>query len=603
MIQKVSSVDKKQYTPNYTRDENKKQNPSFTGVADLLIRGMQRCEAEPMVNVTVLDLSTAIIPRSIIETVAGSHKKDENGNPILDENGKPQRKFNLLAGFEAFRRESSGLFINCILPGAFVMGIASLLNGSIMGKKSNLIKNWADSATLEKINEFYKGTGTENYSQMLKNMFLDLNGADGKVFNKSFADMYHADPAAYDELFDNLANLADAEKLDKKALKAAVSNIVEKTRISENISFISNNPKKAFFGNSFDSLFSNTVEILHDAKNAGINTAEDFAGYIKQAKKLVKYKSLIGLFGVTIPLALAAQPINRWITHKSAGGKKGAPLYNDNEERVLSSEDKKKLLKQKFVSIGSMLGLSWLSMMKLPNLHMLEFKKFFPSMDQARIVSTATFASRMGASEDFNDLRESTVRDLATFSSFYFLGDYAAKGIASFLEFRNKKQIEKALKAGKQAPEEIKLINDLQPLKQGANVLEKFWHWTKHTALKSTSELTSKHAENLRTVCQLGNLTFSLLSLGLFIPLINRIQTNKNEQARKASLAKNAQAATASGAAGTNSTGSTKVASAASTGAGSTTATTVTGAATNQTDPALLPIDKNKTAFGAFFNS
>ena len=224
-------------------------------------------------------------------------------------------------------------------------------------------------------------------------------------------------------------------------------------------------------------------------------------------------------------------------------------------------------------------------------------------MDQARIVSTATFASRMGASEDFNDLRESTVRDLATFSSFYFLGDYAAKGIASFLEFRNKKQIEKALKAGKQAPEEIKLINDLQPLKQGANALEKFWHWTKHTALKSTSELTSKHAENLRTVCQLGNLTFSLLSLGLFIPLINRIQTNKNEQARKASLAKNAQAATASGAAGTNGTGSTKVASAASTGAGSTTATTVTGAATNQTDPALLPIDKNKTAFGAFFNS
>ena len=581
MIQKVSSVDRKEYTPNLIRD-NKKQNPSFTGMADLLIRGMQRCEAEPMVNVTVLDLSTAIIPRSIIETVAGSQKKDENGKPLLDENGKPQRKFNLLAGFEAFRRESSGLFINCILPGAFVMGIAGLLNGKIMGKNSNLVKNWSDSATLDKIKEFYNGKGADNYSTMLKNMFLDLKGADGKLIDKSFAEMYNNNPQAFDEIFTNLAKLTDADKLDKKAVKAAVANVVDKTHISENIQFITNNPDKKFFGNSFESLFSNTVEVLHDAKNAGVESAEDFAQYIQKAKKLVKYKSLIGLFGITIPLALAAQPINRWITHRSAGGKKGAPLYNDNEERVLSAEDKKKLLKQKFISIGSMLGLSWLSMMKLPSLHMLEFKKFFPSIDQARIVSTATFASRMGASEDFNDLRESTVRDLATFSSFYFLGDYAAKGIASFLEWKHK-------------DEGIKLINDLKPLKDGANVFEKFWHWTKHTALKSTSELTSKHAENLRSVCQLGNLTFSLLALGLFIPLINRIQTNKNEQERKAKLSSTAQnASNTLSAPPTASTGSTD-----STGS----QTKATSSSSSTKEAGLMPIDKKSTAFGAFFNS
>jgi len=44
---------------------------------------------------------------------------------------------------------------------------------------------------------------------------------------------------------------------------------------------------------------------------------------------------------------------------------------------ILSTEEKKKLFKQKIVSISSMLGLAWLSMMKMPNLGMLEFKKFF----------------------------------------------------------------------------------------------------------------------------------------------------------------------------------------------------------------------------------
>ncbi len=581
MIQKVSanSIDSKKHTPLLIKD---KSTPAFTGVADLLIRGMQKCEAEPMLNVTVLDLSTAIIPRSIIETVAASKQKDENGNVIRDENGKPKRKFNILAGFEALRREGSGLLINCIIPGFIVMGAADLFNGRIMGKKSNLINNWADRSTLKTINEFYKGKGAENYTAAIKDIFMDLKGADGSVVDKSFKDIYNSDSAAFDDLFKSLGELADADKLDKQAVKKAISNVVSKTNISENIKFTRNNPDGKYFGNSLEALLKNTVEVLHDAKHAGIESADDFAKYIEKAKKLVKWKSIGGL-SIVIPLALAAQPINRWITHKSAGGKKGAPLYNDNEERVLSPEDKKQLLKQKFISIGSMLGLSWLSMMKLPTMQMLEFKKFFPSMDQARLISTMTFASRMGASEDFNDLRESTVRDLATFASFYFLGDYAAKAIASFLEWKHK-------------GEGVELINDLKPLKEGANVFEKFWHWTKHTALKSTSELKTEHLQKLRSVCQLGNLTFSLISLGVFIPLINRIQTNKNEQKRKAELANGVKNASPEQAAASQASAKpdTKKQAVTATGASSGSDTGVTG---------LMPIDTKKTAFGAFFNS
>ena len=104
MIDKVSIASvKNNNTPK--RDNNMQKNPAFKGgLADLPILLVQQCEKQPMINVTVLDLSTAIVPRTVIET------KESNG----------------YAGFEAFRRESSGLIVNCIIPGFIVAGVAKL---------------------------------------------------------------------------------------------------------------------------------------------------------------------------------------------------------------------------------------------------------------------------------------------------------------------------------------------------------------------------------------------------------------------------------------------------------------------------------------------
>lgn len=74
-------------------------NPNFTGLGDVALKMVQTCEANPMVNVSVLDLSTAILPRTFFETFIGSKKKDENG--------QEKRHLNLFGGFEAFR---SGIF-------------------------------------------------------------------------------------------------------------------------------------------------------------------------------------------------------------------------------------------------------------------------------------------------------------------------------------------------------------------------------------------------------------------------------------------------------------------------------------------------------------
>lgn len=546
MIEKVSltSVNRKSTPKNTKTDAVMTSQPAFKGgIVDGLIWGVQLCEKHPMVNVSVLDLSTAIVPRTIVETTAGSKKKDENGNPILDKNGKPERKLNIFGGFEAFRREGSGLIVNCLIPSFVVMGVAKLLQRPVMGafNKSNLTNTWANGEAYDKMTALYKeGEPTlDGYKDFYKRAILSMEGVDGEAYKeggiKRFVNLLSENTddlkglKSVDDISANLDKIklkpeaqAAVDKLAKAAFDGeyklaneAYESIVKMTHISENIRFIG---EEKYLGNNLESFCKDSSKVMHGVKKEGIKTVEELGKYFAKAKKLVNWKSIGGL-GVIIPLAISMQPINRWITRKMSG-RKGAPIYNDfadrKEDHELTGKEKAELLKQKFISVGSMVGVAALSMfMDKPSLKSIfQFKGLFPTMDQARIISTATFASRMAAAEDRNELREATIRDIATFASFYFLGDYAAKGIATLIEHNNPN---------------AKLINRLKAPKEGANALEKFWNWAKHTSLKSTDELASAGDKRLRTICQIGNLAFSLISLGIFIPLYTRTQTNKKK--------------------------------------------------------------------------
>ena len=153
MLNKVElgSVNNKRIAPYDKVGMTKRDNQSFTGLGNLALRGIQKCEESPMVNVAVLDLSTAIIPRTFFETFIGSKKKDENGNETSE------RKLNFIGGFEALRREGSGLVINCIIPSFIVMGVAKLLNRPVMGsfKASNLTKSWANGDTINQVQTYF----------------------------------------------------------------------------------------------------------------------------------------------------------------------------------------------------------------------------------------------------------------------------------------------------------------------------------------------------------------------------------------------------------------------------------------------------------------
>lgn len=515
----LGSIDKNSNPRIAAKPENKKQ-VAFTGVGEMVLQGIQLCEKNPMLNVTFLDCTTAIFPRTFFETFIGSKRKDENGQ-------EQKRKLNLFGGFEAFRRESSGLIINCIIPSFIVIGLAKLLNRPIMGNfnKSNLTRSWANGEAIDKIKKYFEASKGETKHQRvvntLKTMINDIEGVDGDISKgglKKFKDIFAGDKE-FEKAIQEAAKNIVSEKPDKHYTNKLYKFLVEKSGISENIRFAG---EEKFSTSNLSHICDSVGEILHGASKENIfDSPKELSQYFKKANKLVNAKSAFGLLGVIIPLAISAQPINRWITHKLSG-KGGAPIYNDDKDRHLTPEEKKKLTAQKFFAVPLMWGVAALSMLlDRPSLKMFQFKNIFPTMDQARLISAATFSSRIAASEDSNELKESTIRDIATFSSFYFLGDYAAKAIATLIE----------------KYKGVKLINRLKESDPNANIFQKAWDWAKNTNMKSSEELSAikdvklqKQARNLRALCHAGNIAFSLLSLGIFIPLYTRTQTNKKQK-------------------------------------------------------------------------
>lgn len=541
---------------NSNKQQYPKNQPSFGdgGIGQMFLSAVQLCETQPMVNTAVADLATAIIPRAAIEGQT---------NPY--------------AGLEALRRESSGLIINCMIPSVIVLGIAKLIQNHYMGDGSKMADCWAnedslnmvkhhwDKATATEVKQngkviYKKGSNEAKVYNTYKNILNDIQGIDGDKevnFNK-----FNFDESIYKLTEETLHPKTKAKFLssewnaNRKAVKAAkkaadaagkeyvandaFSQIVHKTRSANKIKFKDfklfdkkGKVVEGYFSQDLGDILKNTPQILRELKS---NKFLDSKTFVNKAKRLVTAKSLIGLFGVILPLAIAAQPVNRWLTQR-ASGIKGAPIYNDFEEgkvKELTPKEKSALFGQKIISIGSIVGVALLSIRQLPSLAMAksisQFKSIFPSLDQARLISTATFASRMGASQDRNDLREATYRDIATFSTFYFLNEYVEKLAATGLE----KYYKGCTDHG------IKLINELAPRKEGES---RIMHWIKNTSIKTSAEMygktaaATKRAKNMRSATQLINLGFQLVTLGIIIPKVYRKKTEK-EHAKELELQK-----------------------------------------------------------------
>ena len=121
-----------------THDAKSTKNPSFKGgLVDMGVNALQWVSTEPMYGVALIDGVTAIAPRTIVDA-----------------------KTNGFAAAETFRRESSGLIVNCMIPGLFVLGtgkIAQMLYKDF--KIPGLLGTWANEESLTELHQRYKNAG------------------------------------------------------------------------------------------------------------------------------------------------------------------------------------------------------------------------------------------------------------------------------------------------------------------------------------------------------------------------------------------------------------------------------------------------------------
>lgn len=508
-----------------------KNSPNFQGGKNMVWNLAKKCEKEPMINVAVIDLVTAIGPRSIWESIT-----------------------NLFAGFEALRRESSGLIVNCLIPGFITLGIAKLFNRGIMGKgKANMANCWASSDTINTVTDHYKDAeSTDAFKEGLKkfkgnktharvyavnyNLLNEASGIDGfdkKQFNQIMSKQEMSEAA--EKLTRISFKYKDGkltEELEKntpkRKLKAIFRSISSKTHIAQDVKF----------GDKLEAGLERTLIDTHQIVKGMIKEGikpENVADYVKRSKRLLKTKSILGM-AVILPLAASMQHINRKITEKLSG-QKGAPIHDDygKKDAVQKTpeqikEEKCNLIGRKIWAVSSMLGVGLLSMMKMPNIktlkNIVQFKDQFPTMDQARAISAVTFASRMAVADDEAELKEAHTRDIITFSSMYFLGDYGAKAMASHYE----------KKTG------VELLNKTYDPAKNKGALTKFKNWVLNTHLKSSDELKGvgkelEKATRLRQKCQMANLGTSLAILGVIVPIYTRLRTKKHDAQEKAKLA------------------------------------------------------------------
>ncbi|MCD7879157.1 MAG: hypothetical protein LUG16_04400 [Candidatus Gastranaerophilales bacterium] len=521
-------------------EKNKKHSNSFNGtVADaafnVLDKGFKVLDKNAMIQVSFIDTVSTNIPRTLVDLKTG-----------------------LAAAMETFRREFSGLFVNCLMPGLIVKGIAMLLPKSEQLKGTNPSASWANADAVDKMKNIYnqvQNSGAEDKTkEYVKTALGSIEGLDGKNWVK------YADKSAapqYQEAVDIITGVIKTNPKNKKDLLSKAKEKLVGVTKAENILKFNGTPQANLeetirdvtdLGVRFNAVKNKALNSVNESnpQNSMPVVAEAVNKYSDSLKGFVNKKSLIGMATV-IGIAVSIQTINRAITRKQFGAE-GAPIYKDfgkkDTTQKMDENQKKKFFGKKLLSAAGMYGLAAASMMKKPSMKMFQFSGIFPTMDQCRWIAASTFASRMMGAEDENELRETTVRDIASFSGLYFLGDYVKKGAASGIEAFSKTNAGAKLlgedivllNRSKEAVKPVVTAGDSIVKKAGGQAVyraKQFGNWIKNTELKTAAEVSSVKVRNLRNICRVADIAFSVAMLGILLPKYNRAVTEKKVAAAK----------------------------------------------------------------------
>lgn len=480
--------------------KDSKQNTSFTGIGEFVTGALVASDKVPMVGISIIDLTSMIIPRTAIDAT-------RNG----------------FAATETFFRESSGLIINCLTPGYVVLGVAKLAQNMIMGKEFNKLnahKIWANQSSIDTLADAWlhtRGKREQRVFDYVKNVFDNVQGLTGNNEYTKLKDVVQNPDDYYKRIADCI--------LDNKQVDEVADDLIKQFGASKNIKLISNVPLKKNTPLTEIKIDCSFKELTRDVSDLGKrfvkisnNRLPDFT---HRLTKLVNKKSLFGL-GVIMSVASVVQWANRQITKKRSGcdGFVGDPSFGKGCDKNKKAPSKKSsFMFKKTLGAAAMGALALASFGKLKSFKMFQFNGKFPTMNQMRLISASTFVGRIMASEDENELRETTLRDMFGFANLYLLGDYVSKGCASLMEKFN--------------PEvKGKLLYQTKKLEEGASPFKKAMHWITNTELKAFDEVPEKLISS-RGISQAAGIIYSCFALGIAIPLWNKYSTEKKAKQKE----------------------------------------------------------------------
>lgn len=517
-------------TRNYNNEQkSKNNNPKFKGLLDgALTTTLMTLDTNPMANAVGIDLFAMVAPRTYVDT-------------------KERNKY---AGAETFFREFTGTLIVCLSASYLAKGIAKLANKIINPKTPINPKSWYSKDSLMFLDTASKEINSTK--DFVANVFENVSGRDNKNINK-FNEInwqniewidenkwnkinwdnkkytgVHNNLKSKDSIINLTSELINDKTISKKDRKDLLQIIESRMINALGAGNVSTEYKEKTLSTTIGNLLRDTVDFGHDILT---NKNVEKGSAINKILKINKIKS-VGALVIASTLGLTNQYINRKITEKRTG-KKGfvgdnnfAQQVADNSTPKTTTEqpkkDKKFIAEKLIASLGMIAMAGAVMKVKSPRdfVKKLEFTGPVTSGNAIKTVYASTLIGRFLASDNKDELRESTTRDYLGFLNWLVLGGFASKGVANLLD-RKKESLFNVSKEGKG----IK-------------------HWLNDISLKSHKEIASKGSEFAKknmwklNLAHISGLAYSTLALGVLLPKLNIFITNmKNKNSTKSSNA------------------------------------------------------------------
>lgn len=541
------------------QNQNKRQAVQFKGAGDTFLRFLATNQG---VGANLTDLSFMVLPRMATDAKRGPD-----------------------ALIETTRREASGTANHSLIGAYGVMsgaGIAALMGlNNKYGIKANSLFTAPETLNIlaeNKASQIKNKTSQLDYLKETLSNLKAFNPTGKKADKDGFVKLT-------DDAVNEIAKLMDSvlndKNLDYKTWKktktpnsidAIANKIIEYTG-AESKYVLESADKKITSNTSLKTLLEDIYKVSDSFNKEKVKKAFEEQvkngktikenAFLKSFSKFMKSRAAAGVL-IGSAIGMSVQPLNIYLTKK----KTGSDGFVGVEGRSKDTSTGFKIMKG---AAGA--GFLGLTMASLGTgfkgfMDKMAFKGFWPTISQLKGIYGLTIISRLLATRDKDELRESLTKDTLGFLSWLVLGDIVNKLTATALDKPDatvlnttEKQVKgvwanvkRAFNATLKTRDEI-LIETLASQKiqttkvqDGKLIAKSFKEMMKDLNLIKDKKVVDTAKRRLRTLnkAQLAGYAFSGLVLGLGIPNLNIYLTNKLDKKRKAKLAEQqAQAAKA----------------------------------------------------------